>query len=148
MCWQTFPEYGGLSWSVVDIPSVTPMMEIDFPSPSSFLARGGTLLPTFPSPCWDLYMGGHSLCEFMCAWPLLNLENVVSPSLAFRTFLLLLHRFPSLEGRGMAKTCHLGPSVPKSLTVYTLLLSSSWFLLTLFGSKFINYPNLIKRPNE
>lgn len=30
LCWQTSPEYGGLSWSVVDISIITPLMEIDF----------------------------------------------------------------------------------------------------------------------
>lgn len=107
---------------------------------SSFLAGVGHSVH-FPFSmlifCTGLVHGGHNLCEFMCALPLLNLENVVWPSLGFRKFLFLLHRFPSLEGRGMAKTCHLRPNGPKSFTVYTLL-NSSWFLLTLFGSKFIN----------
>lgn len=33
LCWQTTPEYGGLLYSVVDIPSVTPLQKMDFPSP-------------------------------------------------------------------------------------------------------------------
>lgn len=88
MYWQTTPEYGRLLYSMVDIPSDTPVKKVDFPSASSYLGRDGRL-------CLLLFLHagilcrscawGDSLCEFICVSMLMYLENAIQTiSLGFR----------------------------------------------------------------
>lgn len=96
MYWQTTPEYGGLPYCMVDIPSVTPVKKMDFTSASRYLGRGGRL-------CLLLFLHagilcrscawGDSLCEFIRVSTLMYLENAVQIiSLGF-TPSQLVHRF-------------------------------------------------------
>lgn len=67
--------------------------KIDFPSPCSFLFRGGTPCPLF------LLRGG--VLHRSCAWGQslrVNLESVSPPSLGFGTHYFFC-RFPSSRGR-------------------------------------------------
>lgn len=39
LCWATTPEWGGLTWSVVDIHSDILLEKIDFPLPESVICE-------------------------------------------------------------------------------------------------------------
>lgn len=78
--WQTTPEYEGLLYSMVDIPSVTPLKKMDFPSAGSYLRRGRRLcllLFLHAGILWRSCAWSDSLCEFICISTLMDLENAV-----------------------------------------------------------------------
>lgn len=70
---------------------------------------------------WNLYMScacWHSLCDFVCASIVLNLEDTASlcssiSSVSYNLFL----RF---EGNGLIKIPHFVPSLPKPVTLWQL----------------------------
>lgn len=112
-------------------PSMLPTLP-PFPSPSHlYLSR--TQRRPFTSPpsslnnkslLWGL------LCEFCGAsWPsyrqdTLFAENHLQSSTTSTSYIVsspLSNRFPSLDGRGVMKTSHLGLSAPRSLTLHTVV---------------------------
>lgn len=123
MYWQTTPEYRGLPYSMVDIPSVTPVKKMDFTSASSYLGRGGRL-------CLLLFLHagilcrscawGDSLCEFICVSTLMYLEMLFKSSLWALDPLNLY-----IDSGGCGKASPLGLNAPKSLAPNTPPLNSS-----------------------
>lgn len=52
-CWLIAPEQGGWPWSVVDIPTVTPLKKTDFPIPRSYQLQTASIKKN--EYCWNYH---------------------------------------------------------------------------------------------
>lgn len=127
-------------WGVVDIPSDCPLRNTEFHFPAAISCKQhlgwgqGKFVSTSPSQCWDLVclkplqvlrMLAHSefVCvSSLCVWKIVTLKKHSHHFWLLQSFCFLLshYRFPSLEGRCLMRTSHLGLTDPRSPNLCTL----------------------------
>lgn len=128
----------GLSWSVVDKPSVIPLKKIDFSSSisyhlqlASWLGVGVYIHLPFSvlkfCLAWACAGLAHAVTvsELIWAYALLCLDNSNSlksttTSGSYNLFVSLQNRFSGLKGKGVIKASQLGLKDTKSLILFTL----------------------------